>query len=160
MGAMVKRVTKRLPNGHTRSFYQRVAGFGDGPITSPDQDPTTGEIQMPDDYVGSTPAPTTTPPATNFDSSSDQTVATVGPIITGVTTGITDTANAAAGWITSWVTGTGPTTTPAAAAVSGAPMSPLAMLLVAGTVVGAYYAYEKMKGPKKAARKTTTRRSR
>lgn len=156
MKAMVKRVTKRLPNGHTRSFYQRVAGFGDGPITSPDQDPTTGEIQMPDDYVGTTPAP-----GTNFDSSSDQTVATVGPILTG----ITDTANAAAGWITTWITGTGPDTTATPGAVTatspGQPMSPLAMLLVAGTVVGAYYAYKEMSKPAGATRKlATARRSR
>jgi hypothetical protein len=158
MAFLMKRVTKHLPNGHVRSYYQKLSGFGDatvasGPITSPDQNPTTGEIQMPDDYVGSTPAPSTT--TTPFDPTTDTTVATVGPIITGssssspstsgITTSITDTANTAAGWIT----GTKP--------APGAPMSQLAMLLVAGTVVGAYYVYEKMK-KSPAPRRASTRR--
>jgi len=129
----------QTPRGSTRRY-----GMGDGPITSPDQDPTTGEIIMPDDYVGSG-----TPPASTFDSSSDQVVATVGPIITGVKNAVTDAADA----ITSFITGTGSApaaTTPGAASSPAASVSTPSVnigmiILVTGAGYAAYRYFGKNK---------------
>lgn len=144
MAYILKQHQQLLPNGIRRTYYSRLAGLGDGPVTSPDQDPTTGEIQMPDDYVGKG-----TPPGSTFDSSSDQTVATVGPIITGVQNAVTSTAdwlkNMLSGGssqapITTTVTGTGP-----AASAAGAQPN---LLVLAALGIGGYAAYKHFKKKK------------
>lgn len=136
----MKRITQRMPDGHVRTHYMRLAGLGDGtPVTSPDQDPTTGEIQMPDDYVGSGPAPSTTD--TSFDSSSNQVVATVGPIITGVTGAVTSTVDWLKNALSSTPTvSTPPSTTSGAAAAVPAPQPN--MLVLAAVALGGYAAYK------------------
>lgn len=131
MAYIMKRITRVLPDGHVRTHYMRLAGLGDGPITSPDQDPTTGEIQMPDDYVGSGPAPNT------FDSSSDQVVATVGPIITGVTGAVTSTVD----WLKNALASPPPSSSSSAASVAAAAPQPN-MLVLAAIAFGGYAAYK------------------
>jgi len=135
---IMKRITQRLPDGLVRTHYMRLAGLGDGtPVTSPDQDPTTGEIQMPDDYVGSG----TQQPGSTFDSSSDEVVATVGPIITGVTGAVTSTVDWLKNALSSTPTVTSPTTTTSGAAAA-VPAPQPNMLVLAAMALGGYAAYK------------------
>lgn len=124
-----------------RGSVRRIS-MGDGPVTSPDQDPTTGEIQMPDDYVG---GGTTT----GFDSGSSTTVATVGPTITPTTSStspvdsVKNAVTDAADSITTIITGAPPTAT--------GPNIGLYVLL-AGVGATIYYFTKKPKKPQLARR--------
>lgn len=131
------------PRGNVRGF----AGFGvDGPIISPDQDPSSGEIQMPDDYVG-----------TGFDPNQNQTVATVGPTITGTpssgATGPGSGTDPNDGWITTYITGTGPQSVVSAAKGQGNLTS---YLLLAAIAAGGYYLYKDGQKPTVAPKKAAT----
>lgn len=150
MAYVLKKVQQRLPNGIVRTHYMRLAGFGDGPVTSPDQDPTTGEIQMPDDYVGKGSGPGS-PAGGGFDSSSSDVVATVGPIITGAVTSTVD-------WLKNALTGgssvqTPPTPgTPITTTITGTGTSGPNLLVLAALGVGGYVAYKHFAKKKGTAR--------
>lgn len=149
MAYIMKKITQRMPDGLVRTHYMRLAGMGDGPITSPDQDPSTGAIVQP-----------------QFDPTSDETVATVGPIITGtppancggwfnpcpqtgsgVTTNVTDDVAAAASAVVD-------TFVPNATDDSS---SILKKLLFAAALVGGVYYFTRDKKQRVATTRRTTR---
>lgn len=129
-------------------------GLGDGPITDPYQDPVTGEIQMPDDYVGS---------GSQFNPNQQTTVATVGPTIVPATPAPTNsiTADVADSWnsFVNWITGgsspsSTPTTTPSVATDASGGSSSSTLLWVGAALVAGYYLFKK-----KTPTKRSTKRS-
>lgn len=118
-----------------------LLGFGDAPVTDPHQVDPSLEIEMPDDYVGRDP---------QFDPNSEETVATVGPIITGAMSGVQKAwDNFVNNWLgpqqttTSTTVATGPAGSPAATSVSGGGISRNTLLLLAALGIGGYFVFRK-----------------
>src|SRR5271156_6600862 len=101
-----------------KRYGRPMQGFGDGPITSPSQVDQPGEIQMPDDYVGS---------GSQFNPTQDTTVATVGPTIVPPDTSLLDEFKQ---W---WSNLTTPSTAPVTTTAATAPSTITTTTTAAGT---------------------------